>query len=205
MGILPYGLIIVAYLFGCFITGYYLYRIRTGKDIRTMGSRNPGARNVSRYLGKPGFILTLLGDMLKGVLAVTPAIWLNINEFWVIICGLAAVLGHLWPFQLGFKGGKGIAVYLGVILTINGWLAFYLVGIFIIIWLWLRRFTISGLLTISVLPLVLIVQQHSWVMCVGLLLMAALLLYAHRTNLRKDKSGVSEEEEDEQSNNIPYI
>ncbi|WP_085522543.1 glycerol-3-phosphate acyltransferase [Tuberibacillus sp. Marseille-P3662] len=205
MGVLPYGLIIVAYLFGCFITGYYLYRIRTGKDIRTMGSRNPGARNVSRYLGKPGFILTLLGDMLKGVLAVTPAIWLNINEFWVIICGLAAVLGHLWPFQLGFKGGKGIAVYLGVILTINGWLAFYLVGLFIIIWLWLRRFTISGLLTISVLPLVLIVQQHSWVMCVGLLLMAALLLYAHRTNLRKDKSGVSEEEEDEQSNNIPYI
>ena len=70
-----------AYFIGCFTTGYYLVRLRTGKDIREMGSGSAGARNVGRFLGKSGFFLTMLGDFIKGALAVWLARKFSSNDF----------------------------------------------------------------------------------------------------------------------------
>src|ERR1700761_6582580 len=101
--------VIGAYLIGCFVTGYYLVRVRTGQDIRTIGSGSAGARNVGRILGKPGFYLTLLGDFLKGALAVWIVRKLTNDDFCAALAVPAVVTGHLWPVQLKFHGGKGVA------------------------------------------------------------------------------------------------
>src|SRR5947207_7623420 len=95
--------ITVAYLLGCIATAYYLVRLRTGQDIRQLGSGNVGGRNAGRVLGRPGFAIVAVGDALKGLLAVLLARYLGVSG-WALAAVLAAVLaGHIWPAQLGFK------------------------------------------------------------------------------------------------------
>src|SRR2546428_11226923 len=101
--------IFVCYLIGCFTAGYYWVRWRTGQDIRHEGSGNVGARNVGRLLGPPAFIATLLLDLGKGALAVGMALYFGLRPEMVIAAMLAVVVGHNWPMQLRFHGGKGIA------------------------------------------------------------------------------------------------
>src|SRR5688572_6996568 len=96
-----------AYLLGCLSTGYYLYLARTGRDIRQFESGATGARNVGRAMGRWGFFLTLLGDFGKGALAVWATHRLCANEVAAAISLLAVVVGHIWPVQLRFRGGKG--------------------------------------------------------------------------------------------------
>ncbi len=103
----------LAYGLGCLSTGYYLVRWRTGKDIRTLGSRSTGATNVGRTLGTAGFILTVMGDVGKGVLAVGIPLLAGLSATAGAICALAVTLGHIFPAQLRFSGGKGVAVALG--------------------------------------------------------------------------------------------
>lgn len=103
----------LSYSIGCFSTGYYLVRFWTGTDIRKFGSGATGARNVSRLLGKTGFVITFLGDFLKGLITVWLASMLT-KQHWVITASLlAVVIGHILPAQLSFHGGKGIATVLG--------------------------------------------------------------------------------------------
>lgn len=103
----------LSYMIGCFSTGYYLTRFWTGADIRKTGSGATGARNVGRLLGRIGFVITFLGDLAKGLVAVWLASVLT-RQHWVITASLlAVVIGHIWPVQLGFNGGKGIATAFG--------------------------------------------------------------------------------------------
>jgi hypothetical protein len=102
--------VVAAYLLGCFATGYYLVRARTGRDIREIESGSTGARNVGRVLGKPGFVLTVFGDFGKGALAVWfAAEFTNHNGLAMSLAVLAVVAGQIWPAQLRFRGGKGVA------------------------------------------------------------------------------------------------
>ena len=113
------GSVLGAYLLGCFAIGYYLVRARTGKDIREIESGSTGARNVGRVLGKPGFVLTAFGDVGKGALAVWSAQeWTNNNHL-AALALLAVVAGHLWPAQLRFRGGKGVATSFGALLMFD--------------------------------------------------------------------------------------
>jgi glycerol-3-phosphate acyltransferase PlsY len=113
------GSVLGAYLLGCFATGYYLVRARTGKDIREIESGSTGARNVGRVLGKPGFVLTVFGDFGKGALAVWGAWeWTN-NHHLAAVAMLAVVAGQIWPAQLRFRGGKGVAASLGALLVFD--------------------------------------------------------------------------------------
>src|SRR5687767_9587168 len=98
-----------AYLLGCFSTGYYLARLRTGQDIRSVGSGSAGGSNVGRLLGKSGFAITMLGDTLKGALAVAVGVYAGLAPWLLGVVMLAVVLGHIFPVQLGFRGGKGLA------------------------------------------------------------------------------------------------
>ena len=104
-----------AYLLGCFASGYYLVRWRLGRDIRDLGSGSIGARNVGRNLGPAGFALTLLLDLAKGAVAVELPAQLHATA-WARALALAAVVaGHVWPVQLGFRGGKGVAPSVGAL------------------------------------------------------------------------------------------
>jgi glycerol-3-phosphate acyltransferase PlsY len=105
--------VFLSYAIGCVSTGYYLTRLWTGTDIRTIGSGAAGARNVGRLLGGVGFVITFSGDFAKGLAAVWVASMLT-HQHWVITASLlAVVIGHIWPVQLGFRGGKGVATALG--------------------------------------------------------------------------------------------
>ncbi len=110
---------ILAYALGCFNTGYYLVRARTGRDLREQGSGTAGATNTGRVLGRRGFIAAMLGDVLKGVLAVACALWLAPDTVAAPLAAVAVVAGHIHPAQLGFRGGKGLATTFGAATTLS--------------------------------------------------------------------------------------
>lgn len=118
--------LIIGYAFGLFQTAYIYGRMH-GIDIREHGSGNAGTTNVLRTLGKKAGIITYLGDMLKAVFAslvihlVFGSAYADIEMVLFCYCGLGVVLGHNYPFYLGFKGGKGIAASSGVILSFSGY------------------------------------------------------------------------------------
>ena len=118
----PGGLVLLAYLIGSIPCGLVLGRLK-GVDIRQAGSRNIGATNVTRQLGKTLGLLTLLGDAGKGLLPMLLVARLLQGrgdvELWVVLSGGAAFLGHLFPLYLRFKGGKGVATALGIFVYLN--------------------------------------------------------------------------------------
>src|ERR1051326_144191 len=102
-----------AYGLGCFTTGYYLVRLCRGCDIRDLGSGSVGAKNVARIMGWTGFLLTVLGDVGKGAFAVWAARYFATDPIIIGLALIAVVAGHIWPVQLFFRGGKGVATLLG--------------------------------------------------------------------------------------------
>lgn len=106
-----------AYALGCFNTGYYWVRFKTSQDIRAFGSGSTGARNVGRLLGSMGFTITFTGDIAKACIAVTIGVLMVSPSVHVIWCLPALVIGHIFPAQLGWRGGKGVAVALGGAIT----------------------------------------------------------------------------------------
>jgi len=119
MDLIPCFLILASYLAGAIPFGLLLSR-GSGIDIRSQGSRNIGATNVSRLLGKKLGILTLLADIAKGFVPMFIAAQLlqdhSYRDMIIALCGAASILGHMFPVYLGFKGGKGVATGLGVFL-----------------------------------------------------------------------------------------
>jgi glycerol-3-phosphate acyltransferase PlsY len=110
-------MILVAYLVGSIPSGVWVARACGGEDLRKSGSGNIGATNALRVLGKKAAVWTLVGDVLKGVFPVGVAHLLDFKEAALLLVGLAAILGHLFPLYLRFKGGKGVATSFGVFLA----------------------------------------------------------------------------------------
>ena len=178
----PLLLILVSYGLGCFSTAYYLVRWRTGQDIRQQGTGNAGARNVGRFLGKGGFAITFLGDALKGALAVGLAHWLVVPDWAMMAALLAVVAGHLWPVQLGGKGGKGASTALGGVLVVNLWLGLATLGIALVFLGITRSFSRAGMIAMALAPISAWLLGLDVVVVGGVLVMILLLLYAHRDN-----------------------
>jgi glycerol-3-phosphate acyltransferase PlsY len=109
--------IVVAYLLGSIPFAYIIGRLR-GLDIRKVGDRNVGTFNVFRHVGLVGGIATLVADVGKGALAIVVAKLLSVHELVVFGAGVAAVIGHNWPVFLRFRGGRGLAVVIGVLLAL---------------------------------------------------------------------------------------
>src|SRR6266853_1388159 len=133
-----------AYILGCFTTGYYLVRMLHREDIRALGSGNLGAKNVGRILGWKGFAITLLGDCGKGALAVWAAQHFSRDAGPVAVTLLAVVAGHVWPMQLRFHGGKGIATSLGGLLVYDYHLALAFIILFVCAYAVLRKTVLPG-------------------------------------------------------------
>lgn len=185
MGWEPVALIIVCYALGCLNAGYYVVRWRTGADIRTLGTGTAGARNVGRQLGKSGFAVTLLLDLMKGVVSVALARWLVPGSGLEIVATLAVVAGHIWPVQLGFRGGKGLATATGAMLIFDPLLLFcvaIVVGVLVAV---VRRVTVPGLVGVASAPLIGIAVGLSWLVVLGVAAVSALVLFAHRNNIQQ--------------------
>ncbi len=173
----------LAYALGCFTTGYYLVRARTGQDLREVGSGSVGARNAGRVLGWRGFVLTVLGDFGKGALAVWAARHFTTDDRLVLVALLAVVAGHVWPAQLRFRGGKGMATALGALLVYDWQLAVALALLFAGALAALRRTVLPGLFAVTCLPLASAYLARGEAEVVGTTALAGLVLIAHRKNL----------------------
>ena len=151
---------------------------------RTTGSRNPGATNVLRLGGKKAAAITLLGDMLKGLIPVLVIIQLQDDDLTVAMTGLFALLGHIFPVYYGFKGGKGVATFYGVILAAN-----WLVGIIAIaIWLTMAKLfkisSLSAMVSIFFTPIILWNFSHSIELTSTAILMGVIIFWRHRSNIQ---------------------
>jgi glycerol-3-phosphate acyltransferase PlsY len=172
-----------AYLLGCFTTGYYLVRISLGRDIREMESGSVGARNVGRVLGMPGFTATLVADFSKGALAVWLTRHYTQDDRLAALAMLAVVMGHIWPIQLGLRGGKGVATSLGALAAYHFYFALVFAALFAGLLLILRRTTLAGLIAFVLLPLaVMYLEPEPW-HAIALSILAGMILLAHRKNL----------------------
>jgi glycerol-3-phosphate acyltransferase PlsY len=177
----------VSYVLGSIATGYYLVRLRTGQDIRLLHSGSTGARNVGRVLGRSGFIVTLSGDLAKGVAAVGLARLIDTSQPAMLkLCALlAVVIGHIWPIQLKCCGGKGIATALGALAVYDPLATAGLMGLFLLIYAIIRRFVPAGLIAMALSPLAPLALRKPAIEIWAMLFLAAIILLAHRDNIRQ--------------------
>ncbi len=178
---------VLGYLLGNFQTGVIVGRLLARKDLRMHGSGSSGATNAMRVLGKKAGILTLLGDIAKGMLAVEIGILL-LGRDGGLTAGLFVVVGHIWPAFFGFNGGKGIATTLGVLLILQPLYAAIIIIVMAILICATRTVSLSNLLGTGVYLLMNTITagiNRNWILiCFGLLL-ASLIIFAHRGNIQR--------------------
>lgn len=181
--------VLFAYLAGSVSSAIIVCRIMGLPDPREQGSGNPGATNVMRIGGKKAAGITLLGDMLKGLLPVYLAQILGMSGDVLALIGLAAFLGHLYPVFFGFKGGKGVATSVGVLLGFSWALGFSVMVTWTLMY---KLFKISSL---SALIASVLSSVYAWYLLgvpslIGAcLIMTALLLWRHKSNIQRLLAG----------------
>ena len=176
---------IVSYLMGSIPFGFILTKTFLKKDIREIGSGNIGATNALRTGNKLIGYTTLILDIIK---AVIPVMYVKLNHPELIyIASLCAFLGHVFPIWLKFKGGKGVATYVGILFTINIFLGFIFCGSWLIIFLLSRYSSLSSLIGSLTIPVyIFFYEQISATFFFGI--MFVLIFYTHRENIKRLKN-----------------
>jgi glycerol-3-phosphate acyltransferase PlsY len=176
--------VLAAYLLGCIPTGV-LVAGHYNVDLRSAGSGNIGATNALRVIGKKAGAITLVGDILKGTVAVLIALKFAGRDFGMAAAA-AAVLGHDFPVFLGFKGGKGIATSLGVLLPVEPALVLLAAGVWLIsVGIW-RYSSLGAIISFCALPVMAFMLERGDKSLIGLcLFIAALAVIKHRANIKR--------------------
>ncbi|KIL52891.1 glycerol-3-phosphate acyltransferase [Jeotgalibacillus campisalis] len=174
------AVVLYSYLIGGITGAYYLVKFYQGKDIRQMESGNAGATNAGRVLGEKGFVLTIAIDAIKVWIALGITTMLSDGSEAVLsLSTFFLILGHLYPVQLGFRGGKGIVVYLAAALFINPFTIVVMGVVMGVLYISLRRYTIAGFLAISTIPVTLYVLEQSLVYPVSFAMFFAFIAAIH--------------------------
>jgi len=181
------GTFAIAYLLGSIPFGLLLTRFFGGVDIRSIGSGNIGATNVMRTGKKWLGILTLLLDLGKGLLAVLFAKYVY-DENAAVVAGLFAVLGHVFPIWLQYKGGKGVATSFGVFLAINWSFALVILAVWLGVFLLTRFSSLAAIVSICYSPVIAYVMD-GYMAAMLCLILSALIIFTHRHNLARLLSG----------------
>ena len=196
---------VIAYLIGSINFSVLISKKMAGFDVREKGSGNAGTTNMLRSVGKKAAVITLVCDILKGVVSIVIAIIVgNIaknldRELLLQIAGIAVVLGHTFPVFFGFKGGKGVATSLGVLLMSN-WQIGLICLVFAVVLMALTRMVSLGSCAAAVLfpVLTLFINQHYTVLTDGKsgrvyfiysVILAIIVLYNHRSNIKRILNG----------------
>jgi glycerol-3-phosphate acyltransferase PlsY len=158
-------------------------------DPRSFGSGNPGATNVLRSGNKVAALLTLIGDAAKGWLAMFIAGRVGAGDTAIAVAGLAAFLGHVFPFTLGFKGGKGVATALGVLLGFSGALAGLTAGLWLTVVVFTRYSSLAALAAAAAAPALAWWLLGNIEVTVTVAFMCTVLIYRHKSNIRKLLAG----------------
>jgi len=180
-------LIAAGYLLGSLSSAIIICRLLGLPDPRGQGSGNPGATNVLRIGGKKAAAATLIGDMLKGLIPVLIAKLLGADLAVQALVAVAAFLGHLYPLFFGFKGGKGVATALGVLLGIHWPVGLLTIATWLVIAKVFKFSSLAALLAILVTPVYiwwLIPGESLLAVLVAMLFMGALLFWRHRANIK---------------------
>ena len=184
-------IVLFAYLAGSISSAVWYGRIFHKVDIRKHGSGNAGATNSLRVLGKTAGVIVLIIDFLKGLLPVLLAKYLNFEQPIVLLVGFVAVLGHLLPVFSNFKGGKGVATSMGVVVAIMPLVALVAFITFTITVFLTRYVSLGSILGAASLPLsVLILKGQSPYLLLFSVVLALLLTFTHRKNIERLVSGV---------------
>ena len=182
---------VAAYLLGSIPFGVVLAKLFRGGDVRKTGSGNIGATNVARAAGPLAGILTLIFDIGKGAAAVWVAERLaNQSALWMMLAGLAALIGHCFPLWLNFRGGKGVATAGGVFLVLCPAALLGAVIVFVLVvafWRYISLGSISAAASMPLLIYFLWAPHHAppLVINVGTLLAAVLIIYKHDPNIQR--------------------
>lgn len=173
----------VSYLWGGLSPGYFLVRRRTGADVRAQGSGATGATNAARILGARGFAIVLLLDAIKGAMAAFGARAVGLENGWEFAAAAAVVAGHVWPVQLGFRGGRGLGPLLGAWLVLAPLAIAACLVIAGVAWAITRRRIGSGLFGALLLPATTWWETHNVVAALFAALTFCIVAIAHRTHL----------------------
>ena len=182
-------LLILAYLVGSIPTGVILTKAFSEVDPRTQGSGNIGATNIYRTAGKKLGIITLLGDILKGLIPVAIARGALESHFWIGAVALVAFLGHVYPIFLKFKGGKGIATGLGVFLALAPLPAILSFLVFVAVVLKYRFISLGSLTATLAFPLFLAWLNPHHIYIPFAIIIGVLVFYRHRENIERMLAG----------------
>ncbi|HET8923278.1 MAG TPA: glycerol-3-phosphate 1-O-acyltransferase PlsY [Candidatus Acidoferrum sp.] len=187
---------VAAYLLGSIPFGLLLAKLFGGPDVRKKGSRNIGATNVARVVGPLAGILTLILDAAKGAAAVLLAERLsNSSATWMMIAGMAALLGHCYPVWLKFKGGKGVATAAGIFIALCPLAFLGAILLFIVVVAFWRYVSLGSIAAAAAIPLL---MYFLWapghapplVVTFGSLAIALLVVYKHDSNIQRLVEGV---------------
>ncbi|HZE63410.1 MAG TPA: glycerol-3-phosphate 1-O-acyltransferase PlsY [Pyrinomonadaceae bacterium] len=211
----PAAVILIAYLLGSIPFGYLIVRSSKRADIRETGSGGTGATNVSRRAGKAAGVLTLVLDALKGAAAVViaklalglpifaasggPSLAQAANSsvaienvyWWVAAAAIAAIVGHIFPVWLGFRGGKGVATGVGVFLVLAPLAVVFAAVLFLVIVLLTRYVSLGAIVAAATIPVLVLIQNYIsphvefWPLMTAAIVGAALIIFAHRENIAR--------------------
>jgi glycerol-3-phosphate acyltransferase PlsY len=184
-----YSLPLLAYLLGSVSSAVVIARIMGLQDPRDVGSGNPGATNILRYGGKVAAILTLAGDILKGVIAVLIARALTTDDVIIALTGFAAFLGHLFPVFFGFRGGKGVATALGVWFALSPPVGLALLATWVLMAVLFRYSSLAALTASVAAPLYVAWLAPGLPYLATMMVMSAILVFRHRSNIRNLLAG----------------
>lgn len=186
--------ILIAYVMGSIPFAILSSKLFGLQDPRSYGSGNPGATNVLRSGNKAAALLTLIGDGFKGWLAVWLALQYSAGGWTLAGVGLAVFLGHLFPVFLGFKGGKGVATALGVLLGVSGWLGLATLLTWLIVAYFFRMSSAAAMASALFAPFYYVLAsgilwQAQGPLTLSIALMSLILVYRHRANLSRILKG----------------
>jgi glycerol-3-phosphate acyltransferase PlsY len=173
-----------AYLIGSLSFGIIVSKLLKISDPRTMGSKNPGATNVLRSGSKFAAILTLLGDILKATIVVKIAIVSGLDDLATMQVCLAVLIGHTYPIYYKFKGGKGVATALGILLAINWILAISVICIWLVIFAIWRYSSLAAIIASLSVPIIsYFLNDTSYVLLTNIII-TTLIILNHQVNIK---------------------
>lgn len=190
--------VIAAYLFGAFPTAYVIHRIKKGDDIRKYGSGNVGGTNVTRTLGTGYGILTIVVDVIKGFTPILALYFIYPQDLILLsIVSVAVILGHDFPAYIKFKGGKGIAASLGVVIGVSTLpfmdnpillkiLPFIIIlGTWAVIFAVFRIVSLASLCAAVVTPISFYFTRYAWAIVIAAFFLSVLTFITHRENIKR--------------------
>ena len=181
MSALALLMILSAYLIGSISSAVIVCRLFSLDDPRFRGSGNPGTTNVYRLGGWVPAFLTLIFDVLKGMLPVWGSYYLGFDPFILAIVAMAACLGHIYPLYFEFKGGKAVATALGAMFPIAWEMAILLIVTWLVAFFVTRVSSLAALITVSLAPIYAYMIKPQYT--VPAIMLAALIIWRHRTNI----------------------